>query len=1176
MKRTLAAAVLALPLAALPLSAQDDDRGYLTALLEDNLSGVGREVTVTGFAGALSSRATIDSLAIADDEGVWLTLNGVILDWSRSALLSGQIDVSELSAREIIVARAPVSSEADVPSPEAKGFSLPDLPVSVSIGRVAADRIVLGEPILGEEIEGRLEASLSLAGGEGQARALLERTDDGPETRLSLAAGFVNETRNLTLDLDAREGAGGIAARLLNLPGAPSTELTLNGSAPIDDFRANLRLATDGQERLTGTAALRGTEAGATEFSAAVRGNLAPLFLPEYAEFFGTEVVLDAAGRRGAAGDVSLQTFALKARALDLTGQIDVAADGLPHRFDISGRLGLPDGAPVLLPLSGENPTRVRGVDLSLSYDAAKDDGWRGSAVVEGLDRTDFDAERLALQGSGRIARLAAGASFGATLDFAATGLQPADPALAEALGPQVTGRAVLWAQEDVDGLRIPRLELTGQDYGMRLSGQIGGLDTGLNIRGRAEGRVNDLSRASGLVGRPLGGGATLALEGGYSVLGGAFDLRGRIDGQDLKVDQPQADALLAGASRLTLDVTRGEQGTDLRDFTVVAGALSAQASGKLASTGSDVTATLTLADMASLGGGLRGGLSGQARLTGTPEAAQITLDAQADGLGIGQPQADRLLQGRSTVSVVLKIAEGTIGIETARLANPQLGLDATGTVTAEARRLEFEARLANLALLAPQFPGPVTVSGTAVEAGQGFDLDLTARGPGQIDARIGGRLATDGTADLTLRGSAEAALADPFLNGRLVSGPVRFDLTLRGPAELSSLAGDLRLSGGRIADPSLAFALEGVDATARLGGGSARVEASARLNTGGRLAMQGSVGMEPPFDANLTLDLTRAVIRDPQLFQTIANGRVTIEGPLAGGARIAGRINLDETEVQIPSTGLGGLADLPDLRHVGEPADVRATRARAGLLGVEAAARGGSARPYALNLSVFAPNRLFIRGRGLDAELGGELFLRGTTEAIVPSGSFELIRGRLDILGRRLNLTEATLVLEGDFVPTVGIAATTESDGIATSVRIDGAATDPQVSFTSNPELPEEEVLARLLFGRGIENLSPLQAAQLANAVATLAGRGGVGIVGRIRQGFGLDDLDVQTDAEGGTSVTAGKYLSENLYTEVTVGAEGESQINLNLDLTDSITLRGKAEADGETGIGIFFERDY
>ena len=61
-------------LALLPLTghAQTDDRDYLTAFLEDSLSGAGRKVVVTGFAGALSSQASLTELTIADDAGVWL------------------------------------------------------------------------------------------------------------------------------------------------------------------------------------------------------------------------------------------------------------------------------------------------------------------------------------------------------------------------------------------------------------------------------------------------------------------------------------------------------------------------------------------------------------------------------------------------------------------------------------------------------------------------------------------------------------------------------------------------------------------------------------------------------------------------------------------------------------------------------------------------------------------------------------------------------------------------------------------------------------------------------------------------------------------------------------------------------------------------------------------------
>ena len=74
--RKLAAVLLCL----LPLSAmaqeqtpqEQQDSGYISSFIASNLSGVSRNVVISGFAGALSSRATIRVLTVADETGVWL------------------------------------------------------------------------------------------------------------------------------------------------------------------------------------------------------------------------------------------------------------------------------------------------------------------------------------------------------------------------------------------------------------------------------------------------------------------------------------------------------------------------------------------------------------------------------------------------------------------------------------------------------------------------------------------------------------------------------------------------------------------------------------------------------------------------------------------------------------------------------------------------------------------------------------------------------------------------------------------------------------------------------------------------------------------------------------------------------------------------------------------------
>ena len=54
------------------------------------------------------------------------------------------------------------------------------------------------------------------------------------------------------------------------------------------------------------------------------------------------------------------------------------------------------------------------------------------------------------------------------------------------------------------------------------------------------------------------------------------------------------------------------------------------------------------------------------------------------------------------------------------------------------------------------------------------------------------------------------------------------------------------------------------------------------------------------------------------------------------------------------------------------------------------------------------------------------------------------------------------------------------------------------------------------------------------------------------------------------------GKYLSEKVYTDVTVGSDGKSEININLDIRPGLAARGTLQSDGATGLGVYYEKDY
>lgn len=1171
-----ALSVLCIALGLWPVAgfAQNDDRDYLTALLEDNLSGTGRQVVITGFQGALSSQARLETLTIADDEGVWLTLRDVVLDWNRAALLTGNVSVNQLTAAEIILDRLPMA-EPSAPQAEAGQFSLPELPVSIQIGQIAANRIALSPEVLGEAVEGRFAASVTLAGGEGTADLVLERQDAGPEGRIALTASYSNTDQSLAVDLSAVEGAGGLVVTALGIPDSPAAALTVRGKGPFRAFVADLALSTNDAPRLAGRVVTQAA-AGQTGFAANLSGDLAPLFLPDYAAFFGPSVQLQAQGTVHDDGRLDLSRAHLSARALDLTGALSLGADGSPRRFTLQGRIAQEDGAAVLLPLSADLPVRVQSADIALGYDRDKAEGWTAETRLLGLDRDDFRLSSAVLTASGRIAP----GQFGATLRFDAEGVQPTDAALAQALGSVLSGDAVVVytrnpAGQSVAGLSIPSLSLFGQDYAAKITGaRIGFLADGLPITGRIGASLSDLSRFAALAGQPLQGAAEAQLSGRIEPLSGAFDVAVQANGQDLGTGQPQLDGLLRGQTQLAAQIRRDATGMQVSNGSLAGNGVAASLEGSLSSLVSDLSASLTLRDLSVLGDGFGGAVSATARLSGPLESAKITAAASGQRLRSGNAELDKLLAGETALAADLDLQEGKLRINRASLSNPELKAEVTGQVDGTRRVLDLKAQLRNLGLLLPEFPGALTLAGSVVNDGTGAQVDITGTGPGGIEAAVRGRV-DPGQGDLAITGRAQAALANAFITPRALSGDLGFDLRLKGPLRLSSLTGQITLSGGRLSDPALAFGITNMQARADLAAGQARLSASLPLTTAGKLAIAGTIGLTEPYSAALGLAVDTVTLRDPDLYETELQGALKLTGPLLGSPLLSGRIDLVKTELRVPSTGFGGAAGLPDLRHLNEPAPVRATRARAGLLETTATGRK-SRRDLALDVLISAPNQLYIRGRGLDAELAGEVQLSGSLANLRPSGAFNLIRGRLEILGKRFDLTEALLQLEGDLVPFLRVVASTESSDITANVEIEGRINDPKVRFTSFPELPEEEVLAQLLFGQGLQNISALQALQLANAVATLAGRGGEGVVSRLRQGFGLDNLDVKTSADGAAELTAGKYLGENLYSEVTVDQTGKTQIDLNLDLTDSITLRGSTGTDGNTGIGVFLEKDY
>ncbi|WP_306261268.1 translocation/assembly module TamB domain-containing protein [Pararhizobium sp. IMCC21322] len=444
--------------------------------------------------------------------------------------------------------------------------------------------------------------------------------------------------------------------------------------------------------------------------------------------------------------------------------------------------------------------------------------------------------------------------------------------------------------------------------------------------------------------------------------------------------------------------------------------------------------------------------------------------------------------------------------------------------------------------------------------------LNLTANGEISLAASS---LAID------VAGNAPLSLVDPVLRdrGSRATGTATLDMQIRGSFQDPQIGGRLSVANGTFSDPLSNARLNNINLSASLSGSQAIIDNfSAALASGGTVSASGSVGIFGQSTSNLTIRLNEARYTDAQTFSTVLNGTLSLTGNLTSNPFLSGEINLGETEITVPES-FASSAELLDVRHIMPPRIVRQTLAR-----IERAtpAPKPSARPFVLTLDVTinAPNRIFVRGRGLDAELGGRIRLTGPTFDIVPVGQFDLIRGRLSIVGQRIDLDEGRILMQGDLNPRINFLARVETEDVDAFIRIQGRLDDIEVTFTSSPSLPQDEVLSQIIFGRGVGELSPLQVARLASIALELTGGNSPGLVGSLRDGLGLDDIDIVSDSSGNTAVRVGKYINDNVYLGVEAGQETEATINL--DITDDLTAKGSVSSDGNTGIGIFFEKDY
>ena len=591
----------------------------------------------------------------------------------------------------------------------------------------------------------------------------------------------------------------------------------------------------------------------------------------------------------------------------------------------------------------------------------------------------------------------------------------------------------------------------------------------------------------------------------------------------------------------------------------------------------------IELASLSARGGAHKLALTQPATLTFDPGGVRIA------GLILGIDTGRLSVDGSAGATLSLKGSATAVPLAAADLVQPGLGLSGTAggdfalSGTPQAPAGDWRVKIDRL--VAPQARGfglpPIDIAGSGHLADQRTTLDLTANAGkvGSLHLTGSAPLSAGGALDLALQGKLDAAAANGFIaaSGRRVTGSVQIDGRLRGSAAQPQADGTVSMSGGSFTDADLGMKLEKIEARIAAHGDTVSIERlAAATPNGGTLGVSGQVRLAPDagFPGSIRITGQKAQLVSNSIVAASADLALDLSGPLASEPTIGGRIGITSMDVTLPSRLPSTSSPIEGTKHLNPTPTAKAR------LAMDAKARAHAKRkpPFnaKLNLVVSAPNRIFVRGHGLDAELGGELKVTGMLADPQVVGAFDLRRGRLAVLGKRLDFTRGHVGFSGELMPELDFMADSQAGDATAHIGISGPATQPVFTFTSDPSLPQDEVLSRVLFQKPSGSLSPFQALQLAQAAAQFAG-GGDDAFERLRRSLGVDSLDIGTSQSGSPTLGASRAISDRLSVGVKAGAKPQDTgVLVDLDVTRHIRLQSGVDATGGTSLGVGAEWEY
>jgi autotransporter translocation and assembly factor TamB len=409
-------------------------------------------------------------------------------------------------------------------------------------------------------------------------------------------------------------------------------------------------------------------------------------------------------------------------------------------------------------------------------------------------------------------------------------------------------------------------------------------------------------------------------------------------------------------------------------------------------------------------------------------------------------------------------------------------------------------------------------------------------------------------------------------LRGTRLRGRVDGALDLSGSLQQPVVQGRVSLQDGRVDAPATGTSLRDIRLVVEGDRERLRVlEGAARDGDGGRLTLEGDVQFDPVrhFPVDATLRLARAEIWQRGGSRAVVDGALQLTGELRNW-QVRGELNVPEAQVKLGRRRTA-IPRLP-VQGLTEESTDPVTPPRTAVWG----------KQVALSIKVRVPGGAEISGRGLEADWRADVHVGGTLAAPAVSGNVQARRGYFLFMGRRFDLENAWVGLDGRVppAPVMNVMATSRAGDLVARLQASGPVREPVLELTSDPAYPQDEILSRLLFGKSADSISAFQAVRLAHGLNVLRGKGStLDVLDRGQSLLRVDQLDLRQDSEQGSvsSVAVGKYIGRRVFVQGETALDGSGDvIAVEVDLAPSLTLQTEASPGIREGIGLKWRRDY